>query len=483
MEIPPPAKVPEEPAEDEIVAKADARKRRIAKEAVNTANAEAVPLREVMTFLRQHKHSASLDAARAALLSIEDPAIQDMIVDFLMQWRSDSDSELLRMYLARRLETGQITDIVRQTASHYPDPRWTPALLKDFQKSGNQSITQRKTLSAILRGASGEQLDEVVDQFESMDVQSQSLILNHLAAIEHPQWRSVAQESLKKRSVLMREALDVLQQDSSEESIRIQVQHLQQLLAAVPDEKTTLTDVARMELEHVISHTAGTLHPECQRILNRCLRHPDQRIRLHAGRAIAGARRRSPALSLLIEVRDLKQTQKFDEALAKSNECVALDPFLPEAWLYRASLLLRSDRLEEAMQDLKRADELSPEELSTLSTIGLVMVRQGKLQEGLKLANETLQLDPKEESNLYNAACVYGRASELKGISSDERKQYADEAMRLLKQSVGAGFSDVPHLKNDPDLNCLHDHDEWQEAIASTDKNFQERQKEEKAPE
>ncbi|MFN9969334.1 MAG: tetratricopeptide repeat protein, partial [Phycisphaerae bacterium] len=65
----------------------------------------------------------------------------------------------------------------------------------------------------------------------------------------------------------------------------------------------------------------------------------------------------------------MKSEGKFAEALARATECVEMDSTLPEAWLYRASLYLRHDRLDEAMADLRRADELSPEDPATNCTI------------------------------------------------------------------------------------------------------------------
>ena len=150
---------------------------------------------------------------------------------------------------------------------------------------------------------------------------------------------------------------------------------------------------------------------------------------------------------------------------------MVLDPCLSEAYLLRSSLLLRQDRLDEALRDLKRADELCPEELSTRSTIALVLVRQGEFQAGLKMADETLLLDPNEESTLYNTACVYGRAVEAREISAEQRMKYLDETLRLLQSSITAGFSDPDHLRQDPDLACLHSHAAWPDVLRSVEEN------------
>lgn len=468
---PPPAQVPEDPpdavpAAGSLEARSHAEKRRSPGTGSVTAS-----LLEVLPFLRQHKHDGVLDACRSLLLEIRDPAVQDIVIDFLLHWRSELDLDLIRQYLAQRLQRDQITETVRNTATQYPNPEWTPYLIRDFLNARSQSVSQRKSLSAALRSASNDQLSELLDQFEELDLHSQGLILSHLAAVEFPGWRSIVKVALKQHSSRSREAMEVLQQDGSDESIQILNEHLLELMKADVDWKSGPGESTRLRLQPLISQVSLFSHPESQRVLNQCLRHRDEVIRKYALQAIAASRRRSPAYTTLVEVQELKKSQKYADALAKADECVLLDPFLSEAYLFRSSLLLRQDRLDEALRDLRRADELCPEELSTRSTIALVLVRQGELQTGLQMADETLLLDPDEESTLYNTACVYGRAVESREISAEQRLKYLDETLRLLQSSITAGFSDPDHLRQDPDLACLHAHASWSDVLRSVEEN------------
>jgi tetratricopeptide (TPR) repeat protein len=222
--------------------------------------------------------------------------------------------------------------------------------------------------------------------------------------------------------------------------------------AADPDAELTL-------MERLISRVSLFTHPECRRSLNRCLRHHDARIQQRAAASLSSARRRSPAEVLLVEVMQLKSEMKFEEALKKANDCVEADGMLSDVYLYRASLYLREDRFAEAMTDLQTADRLCPEEPSTLSTMALVQVRTHQLQEGLRLADESLSLMPKDNSMLYNTACVYARAAEV--TQGDDQQRHQTRAVQLLKESVEAGFYDVRHMQHDPDLVTLHQRAEW----------------------
>lgn len=422
---------------------------------------DAEELRAVLDFLTQHNHRELLTAARQSVMSIRNAAVQDLVMEFVLQWKSDHDQTLIHEFLKARLNSGTISDFVRQVVHQYPNPAWTEPLITDFQRETQQSGVHRRSLSAALRCAASSQLDSLLTRFDQCDTASQSLILQHLAVVQHPEWRKLAEAALQRRQGLANDAMDVLHQDGSEESISILNAELRKLLSETTSVAPPQNDETRGLARQLISRVSLFSHPECRRTLNRCLRHPDEQIRQRAASAIQSARRRSPADVLLLEVMQLKSELKFSDALEKATQCLVTDSLMPDAYLYRASLFLRADRLEEAMQDLLVADRLCPEDLSTMSTIALVFVRTGRIAEGLQMAEEALQLDPGDNGSLYNTACVYARAAEQSPTAEEIHSVQSQRAVELLKQAAEAGFYDTEHLKNDPDLNCLHDHPEW----------------------
>lgn len=428
-------------------------------------------LLHVLNFLKQHRHSQAWETARSCVLQIREPRVQDLVVDFLLQYRSPGPTDWVPEYLSQRLAAGQISNTVRDTALQFPEPRWTAPLLDDVRQYRRQGFRQRKSLAAALRCASSDELDQLLTEYPSLDPLSQSMILNHLAAVDHPRWRALAADALRQGGPLSSEAIDVLHQDLSEESMQILVGQLQQLIDLPVDWESRDAQAVRSLAERLISRVSLLSHPEALRVLNRCYRHRSSQLRARAAGALAAAHRRSPGAGNLQFVRVLKDDQRFEEALQQVEVCIELDQFLPEAYLYRASLLLRMNQLEAAMRDLQRANQLCPEELSTLSTMALVMVRQGDLTGGLQLADQTLQLDPAEESNLYNAACVYGRATEAAGLTDAQKSAYLLRALELLQSSVKAGFADPQHLQQDPDLACLHSEPAWAAVLQAVEDN------------
>ena len=433
---------------------------------------EVTQLREVLEFLKQSQDPSVTESARDTLLRLGNVPVQDIVLEFLLQLRNERDLSLIRRCLQQRLEAGTITDTVRTAAAACPEPAWAPALLADYRECRNQSASQRKALTAALRCCSAQHLDQLVVEFNELDVQSQGLVLSHLAAVQHPAWREIAQQVLQNREPLASDAMDILSQEGSDRSIRILNEQLLTLIEVV-DAPVQRDDAARSQADRLISKVSLFSHPECRRVLNRCLRHPDEQTRGRAEGAVRAALRRSPGEALLKDVVRLKGEQRFAEAMAKANECLSVDEFLPDGYLFRASLWLRENRLDNALHDLQMADRLCPEEPSTRSTIALVMVRTGQLDDGLTVADQALSMDPRTSHMLYNTACVYARATENTTLQEARRSELLHRATDLLQQSAAADFYDVDHLLQDPDLIALHEHPEWPAIVKHVQQNLE----------
>jgi len=141
------------------------------------------------------------------------------------------------------------------------------------------------------------------------------------------------------------------------------------------------------------------------------------------------------------------------------------DPFLPEAWLRRSSERMHLGEFDAAFADLKRADELSPDSTEVTSMMALVMIRQGKVDEGLKVTEQLLSRAPEDDFALYNGACSYARAAERAGVTEQDKGRYAERAVELLKKTNETGFTDFQHLSDDVDLEVLHKHPQWDSLI------------------
>jgi hypothetical protein len=106
--------------------------------------------------------------------------------------------------------------------------------------------------------------------------------------------------------------------------------------------------------------------------------------------------------------------------------------------------------------------------------IALVLVRQGKLEEGLAATEDLVRQAPKDLYALYNGACSYARAAERPDTTPEKRTLYTSRAIELLQLNNDAGHDDHEHMSTDPDLIALHDHPQWPgilEAARQNEKN------------
>jgi len=78
-----------------------------------------------------------------------------------------------------------------------------------------------------------------------------------------------------------------------------------------------------------------------------------------------------------------------------------------------------------------------------------------------ELFDELLKAEKRTSDVLYNAACTYAlRSVELKG---NEAEAMAKKAIAALVRSTDAGWKDMAHAGQDPDLDCLRERDDFKE--------------------
>lgn len=88
-------------------------------------------------------------------------------------------------------------------------------------------------------------------------------------------------------------------------------------------------------------------------------------------------------------------------------------------------------------------------QLADLMQKSIKLMEAKKLDEAEKVLLAALVIDPLQETNLYNLAC-------LKALTG-----HKDEAFKFLDQSANAGFTDFIHIEKDSDLDSLHEDPRW----------------------
>ena len=452
-----------------------------------------------LSFLHQQGHTGTLEALRSHLLQISDPGLQDIALTALVNVREPVDDMLIRQCLDQRIRSGSITDSIRTAVVQLPSPQWTELLLRDL-KSGLDASNQPLSAQALLRCATAGQLDQIIDEFESLPPSAKQQTLRHLVLLDHPRWRTLAQKLIElplqstpeqntsARSIartLASETIQLLAVDASEEAIAM----LNSRLATAVAEIGPATDIPienRTYVDRLIETVALFAHPECRRSLNRVARCENQDLREKAVMQIRNSVGRSPAFAMLAQRQMMKTKEEQtlddnDETITLLSECIEQDPYLPEMYIRRSSVLMHLNRFRETIDDLKIADRLSPENMDVVSMIALTEVRLGDTEAGLKHAEELVVTAPRDVSSLYNGACSYSRAIENPNVTDEQKQSYGDRAIALLRLTIATdfrAFEDLPkHLQADEDLVAIHTHPEWAAVVEETKKMDEENKK------
>jgi len=185
---------------------------------------------------------------------------------------------------------------------------------------------------------------------------------------------------------------------------------------------------------------------------------------------------------------------KFEEAAASARKAIELDPddFIAHWTLGR--IHFANGEYEQAYEMYQRVIKLKPEFLNAYSDLRMTCQRLGREADADRARNEQLgrmptyllqnpddarqrmlyatvlaevnrrddavrecslaiESSPGDPVMLYNVVCVYSRLGE------------PQRAIETLRQAIAAGYENFPWLHNDPDLDTLRDHPEFQALV------------------
>jgi tetratricopeptide (TPR) repeat protein len=98
--------------------------------------------------------------------------------------------------------------------------------------------------------------------------------------------------------------------------------------------------------------------------------------------------------------RALVAQQRPDDALAELETAIALQPEAPEAWLLKATLLRRLDRLDEAQVAIERAGQLAPLDAMVGLEAGVIAVLAGREEAARASWQSVIDLEPSSPAAL-----------------------------------------------------------------------------------
>jgi len=91
-----------------------------------------------------------------------------------------------------------------------------------------------------------------------------------------------------------------------------------------------------------------------------------------------------------------------------------------------------------------------PRYANVVEILGRLYTRHGRVADGLKMDRKLVKLQPANPTAHYNLACSLALA---------KRKS---DALRELRQAVQLGYRDFDWMQQDPDLEALKKHPEFQ---------------------
>ncbi|MFY9252924.1 MAG: HEAT repeat domain-containing protein [Fuerstiella sp.] len=476
-----------------------------------SSSAEAQTLRKILAFLADQSELGALDTAKSEVLNVHDIAIQDVIVDFILQASTNHESsELAADYIRQRLEIAdddqsatpavsgdalpnakddsryrskRLTTTLLNTVRRFPDSSYTDLLRQYVQESGANSTLSRQTFPAIMRCATDAQLTDMIKDFDSLDRYNRPQFLNQLSAIDHPAWLELTEQAMDGDEASWNTALTSLRDKGTPEATAVMAGKLDQVLADIDANPGKDLDVKSYRLaDRLIMNLMISIDPVARKAINQCERSSSKQLSdlVHQRRIQAFGS--DPHRQAVVEAYQLKRGKKHAEAMAIYTQLIKDDPFYARALVSRSSLYLREGKAQEALADIERALGLDPADAMTESMVALAKVRLDKVEEGIAMMENILAGIPDLQTNirrdsLYNLACVYGRAIEVE-TEPKKRELYTTRGMDLLKQCTfrELGFDDVEHINDDPDLNVFHDHPEWDtliQRIGENEKNQQ----------
>ena len=95
----------------------------------------------------------------------------------------------------------------------------------------------------------------------------------------------------------------------------------------------------------------------------------------------------------------------------------------------------------------------APNYASVVELLGGLYTRQGRVADGLRMDRKLVKLQPQNATAHYNLAC---------SLALSKRKT---DALRELRQAVKLGYTDFDWMQQDPDLEALKQHPEFQSLL------------------
>ena len=120
-----------------------------------------------------------------------------------------------------------------------------------------------------------------------------------------------------------------------------------------------------------------------------------------------------------------RRAGRLDDALAASQQALALDSNSAKALNALGATLCALSRHHEAIPPLQRAIALAPDHITAHLNLGYALHALGRLTEALKMKNEAIRLDPENPDAFYNRGVILHMMGRLEEAEADWKRTLA----------------------------------------------------------
>ncbi len=149
----------------------------------------------------------------------------------------------------------------------------------------------------------------------------------------------------------------------------------------------------------------------------------------------------------------LAEFNKKDDAIAHYSKALEIDPEFLDAHINIGITLEEQGQIIEAIGHYQKALIIGPKSALVLDKLASVYKKKKEYQKALSFYHKILEVMPENPIVYFNIACVYALQNQ------------GEDAIKWLEKSIGQGFDNWNHIKNDKDLENIRNTSYFKELI------------------
>jgi len=397
-------------------------------------------------------------------------------LNILIARKEPAAEQLNSKWMLKSLESSSPSPTLLAFLRRTRDHRSVPLLLQHLNKT---TTDRTELLTTILTIGDHRVAEQIAADFNKYNSNEQLLILKALSEVHSKLFWTLTESIVAKLETSNDKSLEgivsLLQRHGGDRAVKLLAGLLTRLAA---DEKRT-----QRHLAVVCAALASSGTPEARDAL-RSAAHDSTTTSATVKESLLQLYQRSPAQRYVSQgAAELQGRNRVAAAMLQLNAAVKVDPELPDARRWRGNAALHierptSEQLETARQDFARYVELEPGESEGHTGLALVLVRQGKVEDGIAAGLAIEEKAKGDSVYSYNMACIYGRAIEqleshperVKPEQQSRIEVFRTNAIKLLQQSIDKGLDDsnLEWMKRDPDLKTIRQSPAFKKLVEKT---------------